>query len=135
MYVLKTEEKRDVNFQLFRNTRRKLHHALKGISKSSPKDVSGIHIDSYKKRIEFRLTLDMTGNNIDIDHVKPFSLFDISEEEEMKEAFNWKNTQPLLKEVHRQNRTKHNFLNYRPQYVRAFRLIKSNEEVFNKSFY
>ena len=41
----------------------------------------------------------MNWNNIHIDHVKPISPFDIAENEELKEAFNWKITQPLLKDI------------------------------------
>ena len=39
-----------------------------------------------------------TFSNIHIDHVKPISSFDVSKEEELLEAFNWRNTQPLSKE-------------------------------------
>ena len=39
---------------------------------------------------------------IEIDHVKPFCMFDVTKDEELREAFNWKNTQPLLKHDHKQ---------------------------------
>ena len=48
------------------------------------------------------MTPDMTWDNIEIDHVKAICLFDVSKDEELREAFNWKNTQPLLREVHQQ---------------------------------
>ena len=38
--------------------------------------------------------------NIEIDHMRPFCSFDISKVEELREVFNWKNTQSLLKEIH-----------------------------------
>ena len=34
----------------------------------------------------------MTWDNIEIDHVKAICLFDISDDVQLKEAFNWKNT-------------------------------------------
>ena len=46
---MKNRIKTDVNFRLIRNTRRRIHHALNGKSKSiSTKEILGIHIDSYK---------------------------------------------------------------------------------------
>ena len=42
----------------------------------------------------------MSWTNIEIDHVKPTCMFDISKEYELKEAVNWKNSQPLLKYDH-----------------------------------
>ena len=37
----------------------------------------------------------MNWDNINIDHVKPICLFDVSKDEELKAAFNYINTQPL----------------------------------------
>ena len=42
----------------------------------------------------------MNWSNIELDHVKTISLFDVSKDEELREAFNWKKTQPLLKYDH-----------------------------------
>ena len=39
----------------------------------------------------------MNWSNTGVDHVMPFCLFDVSKDEQLKEAFNWRNTQPLLK--------------------------------------
>ena len=55
----------------------------------------GIDTDTYKKWIENQITPQMKWSNIDIDHVRPISLFDISNDEEIKEGFCWKVTQPL----------------------------------------
>ena len=52
----------------------------------------------------------MTWDNIENDHLKAICLFDVPKDEELTEAFNWKNTQPLLKEVHQQKRIRLNFL-------------------------
>ena len=57
------------------------------------------------------MTPEMNWGIIDIDHVKPICMFDVSKHEELQEAFNWKNTQPLLKEIHSHKGTKFNFLN------------------------
>ena len=46
------------------------------------------------------MTPDMTWENIEFEHVRPFSSSDISDDGQLKEAFNWQNTQPLSKEIH-----------------------------------
>ena len=48
------------------------------------------------------MTPDMNWSNIEIDHVKPICMFDVSKDDELKKAFSWKNTQPLLKHDHQQ---------------------------------
>ena len=123
----KNRTKTDVNFRLIRNTRRRIHHALNGKTKpSSTKDILGIDIDLYRKWIEFQFTPEMNWSNIEIDHVKAICLFDVSKDEELKEAFSWKNTQPLLKHDHHQKGTKFNFLDYQNQFIKAYQFIKLN---------
>ena len=69
---------------------------------SSTKDILDIDIDLYRKWIKFQMTSDINWTNIEIDHVKPICIFDGSKDEELREAFNWKNTHTLLKEVQQQ---------------------------------
>ena len=99
---------------------------------SSTKEILGIDIDIYRKWIEYQMTPDMTWDNIEIDHVRPICMFDISKDEELKAAFNWKNTQPLLKEVHAQKGTKFNFLDYQLQFIKAYQFLSLNEEGYNE---
>ena len=73
---------------------------------SSTKEILGIDIDTYRKWIEWQMTPEMNWTNIEIDHVKAICMFDMSKEEELKEAFKWKNTQPSLKHNH-QRRIQH----------------------------
>ena len=77
------------------------------------------------------MTPDMTRDNIEIDQVKAICLFDLSKDEELKEAFSWKKTQPLLKHNHQQKGTKFNLLDYQLQFIKAYQFIKLNEERFN----
>ena len=56
-------------------------------------------------------------------------MFDKSDDEELKLAFNWKNTQPLLKQDHHQKGTKYNFLEYHLQVIKASQFLKLKEEV------
>ena len=91
----------------------------------------GIDIDLYRKWIEWQFTPEMNWSNTELDNVKPICLFILSKEEELREAFSWKNTQPLLKQDHRQKGTKFNFLDYQLQFIKAYQFIKLNEERFN----
>ena len=70
------------------------------------------------------MTPDLTKDNTKIDHVKAICLFDLSEDEELKEAFSWKNTQPLLKHDHQKKGTKFNFLDYQLQFIKAYQFLK-----------
>ena len=77
--------KRDINFSLICNTRRRIHQILKGKIKScSTKEVLGIEIKLYRKWLEWQMTPEMNWTNIEIDHVKPICLFDVPKAEEKK---------------------------------------------------
>ena len=126
--------KTDINYRLICITRSRIRQALNRKTKSySTIDILGIDIETYRKWIQWQMTPDMTWDNIEIDHVRPISSFDISDEEQLKEAFNWKNTQPSIKEVHSHKGIKFNFLDYQLQFIKAYQFIKLNEERFNEN--
>ena len=104
---MKNRTKTDVNFRLIRKRRRRILLALNGKSKSSSAlDILGIDVETYRKWIEWQFTPEMNWRNIEIDHVKPICMFNVSEDEQLKEAFSWKNTRPLLKHDHHLQGTK-----------------------------
>ena len=110
---LKNKRETDVSFRLISNTRSRISKSLKGMTKqSSAKDILGIDTDLYRKWIEYQMTPKMNWSDFEIDHFKAICLSDVSKREELREAFNWKNTQPLLKEVHQRKGIKFNFLDY-----------------------
>ena len=98
---------------------------------SSTLDILGIDIETNKKWIEWQFTPEMNWSNFEIDHVKPICMFDISDDDELKLASNCKNTQPLLKEVPSQKCVKFNFLDYQLQLIKAYQILKLNEEGIN----
>ena len=102
---------------------------------SSTLNILGIDIETYRKWIEFQMTPEMNWSNIEIDQVKALCLFDVSKDEELGEAFNWKNTQPLLKHDHQQKGIKFNFLDYQLQFIKEYQFIKLNEERFNENIH
>ena len=57
---------------------------------SSTKEILGIDVDTYRKWIEFQFTPEMNWYNIEIDHIKPICMFDVSNDEELNKAFSWK---------------------------------------------
>ena len=103
--------KSDIDYRLICKTRNRIRQALVGkVKSSSTKEVLGIDICPYNEWTEFQFTPEMNWDNIEIDQVKPIFMFDSSKDEELKEIFSWKNTKPLLKEVHSQKGIKFYFL-------------------------
>ena len=98
-------------------------------------DTLGIDIETFKKLIEFRFTPEMIWSNIKIDHVKPIFVFNVSVDEELKFAFNWKNTQPLLRRDRQYRGTKISFLDYQLQFIKAYQFLNLNEEGHNENFH
>ena len=91
----------NTNCRLIHNLRSRNYKSLNGKSKSSStKDMLGIDIDSFKKCIEYQFTPEMNWNYIEIDHVKPISLFDVSNNEESKDVFIGKTHSLFLKKVY-----------------------------------
>ena len=110
----------NTNVRLMQNTRSRINVALKGKSKSlRTREILGIDLDLYKKWIRFQMSPEMDFSNIHIDHVKPISSFDISNEDELLEAFNWINTQPLLKKDNLQKNNNFNPEEYENQFRKA----------------
>ena len=133
---LKNKRETDIKFRLISNTRNRIYKSLKGMTKqSSSRDILGIDIDTYKKWLEFQFRPEMNWLSIEIDHVKPICMFDVTKDIELREAFNWKNTQPLLKHEHQKKGTKFNFLDYQLQFIKAYQFLKINEERFNKDLH
>ena len=77
----------------------------------------------------------MNWYNTGIDHVKPICIFDVSKDEELKEAFSCKNTQPFLKNDHHDKGIHFNFLDYQLQFIKAYKFIKLNEKRPNEDIH
>ena len=122
----------DVKYRLINNTRLRIHRALKEKIKSTFTIVIlGIDNKTYKSWIKFQMTPEMNWSNIEMDHVKPICTFDVSKHEELREAFSWKNTQPLLKHDHHIKGTIFNFLDYQLQFIKAYQFTNLIEEGLN----
>ena len=89
----------DVNYKLKSNTSNRIR---KLINKDSVKtlDVIGCSIEELKKYLEAKFLEGMNWSNYGlkgwhIDHIKPCSSFDLTNEEELKKCFHYTNLQPL----------------------------------------
>ena len=82
-----------------------------------------------------QFTPEMNWSNTEVDHVKLICMFDKSKDEELKEAFSWEITQPLLKQVYLHKRTKFNFPDHQLQFIKAYQFLKLNEEGHNEDFH
>ena len=124
----RNRRKTDDNYRLMKNTRSRINATLKGHNKSlRTKEILGIDIPTYKKWLLFQMTPEMNWNNIHVDHVKPISSFKISNDNELLEAFNWRNTQPLLKIDNLKKSKKYNESDYNNQFKKAreFNLLQT----------
>ena len=94
----------DECFRLTGNLRSRLYHALiKQVTRKNTKteELLGISFEEFKKYIEFLMSPEMNWKNIDLDHVRPLSSFDLTDPEQLKEAAHFSNIQPLFKHDNR----------------------------------
>lgn len=96
--------KNDENFRIRTLLRSRIRNSLKSQSAKKSKRTSelvGCSIDELWKHLEKQFKDGMTRQNLGkwhIDHIKPCSLFDLTDPEQQKECFNYKNLQPLWAE-------------------------------------
>ena len=93
--------KKDPNFRLARNLRKRFANAIKGTNykKISALELCGCEIDFLKKYLESQFIEGMTWENYgkkwQIDHRLPVCSFDLSKLENQKACFHYSNLQPL----------------------------------------
>ncbi|MGH7974962.1 MAG: hypothetical protein ACREBR_05525 [bacterium] len=101
------EHKEDVNFKLSVRLRHRLYEAIKGDYKSGSavRDL-GCSIDFLKQYIESKFQSGMSWDNWgevwELDHIRELSTFDLTDSNQLKQAVNYTNLQPLTIEVHKQ---------------------------------
>lgn len=102
----------DPSFKLLENLRRRISHVLHAQNTEKTHNTSeilGCTSIFFKNWLEYQFDENMTWSNYNLywnmDHVIPCSSFDMNDETDQKECFNWKNTRPLKKE---ENGTKSN---------------------------
>ena len=91
----------DPLFKFISNYRTRVYKILNKMKTQSTKELLGEDISVIKKWLEFSFTEEMAFNNQGslwhIDHVIPISKFQVKNEQDVIECFNWKNLCPLSK--------------------------------------
>ena len=96
--------KNDENFRIEKLLRNRLWYALKSQSakkSKSAQELVGCSRDELWEHLEKQFKDGMIRQNLGkwhVDHIKPCSLFDLTDPEQQKECFNYKNLQPLWAE-------------------------------------
>lgn len=101
-YVKKRREQ-DPEYKLSRILRCRLHHALKGNSKSaSTLELLGTTVEHLRQHLEAQFLPGMTWQNHGqgkdkwvVDHMMPVRSFDLTQEDQQWQCFHWTNLQPL----------------------------------------
>ena len=91
-------------YRLACNLRRRLHHALlRQVAHkfSKTEELLGISFEEFKTYIEYLMVPEMTWENIELDHIRPLSSFNLTDPDQLKEASHYSNIQPLLKSDNR----------------------------------
>ena len=94
--------------RLKHNLRHRVWKVLKGLSKAdTTMELLGCSVGDIKTHIELQFLPGMTWDNYGewhVDHIRPCASFDLSDPEQQRECFNWKNLQPLWAEDNRAKR-------------------------------
>ena len=93
-------KKNDPVFKLECNVRSRVYQGLKHNTKSSSiQDIIGCSFEQLKAHLEKQFNDKMSWENYGtywhLDHIKPISLFDLANRDQLHEAFNYMNCQPL----------------------------------------
>ena len=59
-------------------------------------DLLGTSLSEFKDYIEYLMTLDVKWKKFHLDHVQPLASFDLTNQEQLKQAAHYTNFQPLL---------------------------------------
>ena len=95
------KRKSDVNFRLRKNLRGIIHQYIKrtkGVKANNTIKLTGCSLNQLRDHLQKKFKEGMNWENYGdwhIDHIKPASLFDLTKENEQKEAFHYSNLQPL----------------------------------------
>lgn len=101
----------DPTFRMVKNLRNRLNKLIQGKIKSGKTlELLGCSISFFKNYLSVQFRDGMTWENYGvywhIDHKKPCSLFDLTQEEEQRKCFHYSNMQPLLatENLHKYNK-------------------------------
>ena len=74
------------------------------------------------------MTPELKWGNIEIDHVKPICMFDVSKDKKIERSVLLEKYSTTLKKDHQQKRTKLNILDYQLQFIEVHQFLNLHEE-------
>ena len=85
---------------IMRSRFKKCLNGCKGKKTTSVLKLLGCTLDEFKKYIEYKWKPGMSWENYNhkiwhLDHIKPLACFDMTKEEDQRQAWHWTNFQPL----------------------------------------
>lgn len=104
----KLRKQNDPDYAMMKRLRRQMARyisRLNTVKSDSTINLLGCTMEEFKKHLESLFTEGMSWENRsewDLDHVKPCASFDLTNPDEQKECFNYKNIQPLWKKDNQQ---------------------------------
>jgi len=109
--------KEDIGYRLFNNLAKRACKTLKSkgiIREDKHSELIGCNKDELVIHLSNNFQDNMSLNNYglwELDHIKPIASFDLTNENELKKCFNYKNIQPLWKEDNNQKSDNINWSN------------------------
>lgn len=106
----------DLKYKISARVKGRMYDVLKGTPSPKTIELLGCSVDYYKHYIESKFQEGMTWENHSlhgwhIDHIIPLASFDLTNEEELKKAFHYTNTQPLWASENRKKHAKLDWVN------------------------
>lgn len=126
---IRNKRQNDTEFKIYSNIQSRIYTALKNKNlqkQCSTIDIIGCSIKFYKMWLEYQFDKEMNWDNhgdyLHIDHVKPCSSFNLLNDIEVKECFNWKNVRPVekTKNLIKNDKIDYELINNHKQLVKSF---------------
>lgn len=130
---IKTKRQTDISFKMYSNIQNRIYGALKSRSttkETTTLDIIGCSIGFYKNWLEYQFDNYMNWDNHGvywhIDHVKPCSSFDLTNQDDIKKCFNWSNVRPIEKTINLKKNDKIDLdlIRLHNEKVKSFMLLK-----------
>lgn len=100
MHRSKWETNQGAHFRILKNLRKRISEVVRGCKSDTTLKLLGCDMGQFRTHLESQFTEGMTWDNYGfygwhIDHIRPCCSFDLTDPEQQKICFNYKNLQPL----------------------------------------
>ena len=99
-YRSQWEKRQGAHFRILKNLRKRIGEVVKGHKSDTTLKLLGCDMERFRTHLESQFTEGMTWDNYGVhgwhvDHIRPCCSFDLTDPEQQKICFNYKNLQPL----------------------------------------